>query len=251
MLSDFSSRIFSRNMWHCLLWRWQLFFFFLALSLLLFCTETYNVEMRCHIVTAMALNRELFLDGRNWCTEEDTVLPGEVTWVAVLISLAPGASAAIHSRRRWCQFCKTTASIGCVNSLLLHMCCSIQSSLSTHLLCGQFTDCTAIASSRHPVNEKLYIMWSSECTDTVPEQWVPNHFVPSVLRTQTVGVPSRGSFHLIWWNRMEYVGQVKESDELLGMACVSFMSRKPNSNSEIFLKIAYLCRPFMGTIWFI
>ena len=78
-------------------------------------------------------------------------------------------------------------------------------------------------------SDKLYTMWSSDRTDTVSEHWVPNHFVPVVLRTQTVGVPLRGSFHLIQWNRMEHAGQVRETDELLGVACVSFMSRKPNS----------------------
>ena len=69
--------------------------FFRALSLLLFCTETFHVEMRCRIATAMAGNPELFLDGHNWCAEEDQVSPDEILQVALLASVAPGASAAV------------------------------------------------------------------------------------------------------------------------------------------------------------
>ena len=69
--------------------------FFRALSLLLFCTETFHVEMRCRIAIAMAGNPELFLDGHNWCAEEDQVSPDEILQVALLASVAPGASAAV------------------------------------------------------------------------------------------------------------------------------------------------------------
>ena len=56
-------------------------------------------------------------------------------------------------------------------------------------------------------------------------QRVPNHFVPIVLCTHTQA-PVVGTFHLVQWNGTEYVGQVKEVDELLQVACVSFMSKR-------------------------
>ena len=44
---------------------------------------------------AMAVNPELFLDGHNWCAEEDQVAPEEVNRVARVASVAPAASAAV------------------------------------------------------------------------------------------------------------------------------------------------------------
>ena len=207
--------------------------FFRAHTLLLFCTETFHVEMRCRIAMAMAGNPELFLDGHNWCAEEDQVSPDEILQVALLASVAPGASAAVSLQEEVMSVFQSHNFAGlweffAASHVLQRPIQSVYPSLGWpiyKLHCNRIIRAPGCVGS-----DKLYIMWSSDRTDTVSEHWVPNHFVPVVLRTQTVGVPLRGSFHLIQWNRMEYAGQVRETDELLGVACVSFTSRKPNSN---------------------
>ena len=73
--------------------------------------------------------------------------------------------------------------------------------------------------------QKVFVMWSSSHTDAVAKHWVPNHFVPLMLRE----VPWRtkeGKFRLISWNGSDYVGQVQDISELPELACVSFLPRK-------------------------
>ena len=207
--------------------------FFRALSLLLFGTETCHTEMRCRVVMAMALNSELFLDGHNWCDVEDHVSPEEVIRIAVLTSVAPDVSAAVSFQKEVMAVLQNRSYAGlweffAASHALQHPIQSIYPSLGWpvyRLHCNRIIRAPCCVG-----NDKLYIMWSSTHTDTVPEHWVPNYFVPIVLKRQTVGVPLRGSFHRVQWNGNEYVGQIKETDELLGMACVNFMSRKPKSN---------------------
>lgn len=79
-------------------------------------------------------------------------------------------------------------------------------------------------------NDKVLIMLSSLRSDSVPEHWVPNHFVHMVLRVQLVQAPRTGTFHRVTWNNKDYIGQVLETDELLDMGCISFMKRKPNTS---------------------
>ena len=187
--------------------------FFPALSLLLFCSEKFHVEMRCRIVMAMAVNPELFLDGHNWCAEEDQVSPEEVLRVARLTSVAPVALAAVSFQEEVMSVLQNHNFTGlweffAASHVLQRPIQSVYPSLGWpiyKLHCNRIIRAPGCVGS-----DKLYVMWSSDRTDTVSEHWVPNHFVPVVLRTQTAGVPLRGSFHLIQWNRMEYVGQAEK-----------------------------------------
>ena len=95
--------------------------------------------------------------------------------------------------------------------------------------------------------QKVFVMWSSSRTDAVAEHWVPNHFVPLMLpqAQECIGAPKRGSFHLISWNGSDYIGQVQDLDELLEMACVSFLSRRGNTNMySLPVRADYSWEPF-------
>ena len=149
---------------------------------------------------AMAVNPELCLDSHNWCAEEDQVSPEEVLRVTLLTYVAPVASASVSFQEEVMLVLQNHNFTGLweffAASHVLQ--CPIQSVCPSlawpiyKLHCNRIIRAPGCAGS-----DKLYIMRSYDRTDTVSEHWVPNHFVSIVLRTQTIGVPLRGSFHLI------------------------------------------------------
>ena len=70
--------------------------------------------------------------------------------------------------------------------------------------------------------EKIHVMWTN--LEEEMSNWSPNHFVPVVLRDRQ-RVPKRGDFHILQWNKQDFVGQVLEMDEVLGISCVKFMKK--------------------------
>ena len=70
--------------------------------------------------------------------------------------------------------------------------------------------------------EKIHVMWTNLKEEM--SNWSPNHFVPVVLRDRQ-RVPKRGDFHILQWNKQDFVGQVLEMDDVLGICCVKFMKK--------------------------
>ena len=55
------------------------------------------------------------------------------------------------------------------------------------------------------------------------ENWIPNHFVPLVIRTQRLSTVKLHSFYQVLWGGKTYIGEVLQKDELLELACISFL----------------------------
>ena len=78
------------------------------------------------------------------------------------------------------------------------------------------------------MDDEIGTMWSSVRSDLVLEHWTPSHFVPIVLARLGQEVPKRGTCRMpmVQWLRQEYLAEVRETDELLEIACVLFFRRK-------------------------
>ena len=203
--------------------------FFRSLSLVLFGTEACFEEMRCRIAMAMALAPNIFLDGSNWCSAHDQVTPESVIQVAVLTSVAPDESPAGSLEQEVMSVLQNRSYTGlweflAASYVLKRPILSVFPPLGWELY---RVHCNRII--RAPgcnMDEKIAIMWSSVRSDLVPEHWTPNHFVPIVLARIGQEVPKRGTFHMVQWQQQEYLAEVRETDELLEIACGLFFHQK-------------------------
>ena len=205
--------------------------FFRSLSVLLFGVEDLHVELRVRIVVCMATEERLFLSGDVWCPSfEVNLSPVKVMEMTVLTSAASQVSSTQDAFRQEVMAVVKAGSFAglweffAASRALKRPIQSVFPSLGWG--CYQ-KHCNRIIRAPGCVSdEKLIVMWTSNRDDMIAAHWSPNHFVPLLLKKRTSGVPKIGNFSLVMWGGREYVGQVMETDQLLDLVCVRFMSQR-------------------------
>ncbi|XP_076454402.1 uncharacterized protein LOC143289286 [Babylonia areolata] len=214
---------------------------FRSLSLLLFGDEKHHVEMRCRIVMEMAGNPKLFLDGRSWCGPHDRVSPEEIILVAkaTSVSSSPSLETAFQEEVMAVKQPGTFAGLWELFAACQVTKCALQ---SVHPSVGYplyRLHCNRIMRphSAHP-DHKLFIMWSSTHDDgTSGDNWLPNHFVPLLLRSPNETFPKRHVFYQIQWHGSAHVGEVLETDELLQLCCVRYLESSKKDGQKVYFWI--------------
>ena len=161
--------------------------FYSSLSMLLFGNIEHHRELRVRTVVAMCTRKELFLDGRNWCSNADRLDPIEVQEVAVMTSVAPDdehkvafESETLHAAKNaryaglWQMFAASAAINRPILSVFPHMGWPLYQRHCNRIICAP--GCTS--------NLKVTIFWTSSRNDLNIDHWIPNHFTPLFFPVQ-------------------------------------------------------------------
>jgi hypothetical protein len=99
---------------------------------------------------------------------------------------------------------------------------------------------------------KLIIMWTTNRDDQTDDHWSSNHFVPVVIR-RSRHMPSLGALHWLQWSDSLYPCQVVETDEVLNLVRVHFMTKGRNGHGQLMTirgnKFAPLAQPLPSGWW--
>ena len=130
----------------------------------------------------MATNPQLFLDGKHWCGMHDAVTPEEIIQVASVTSVSPNPTQALAFQEEVMAVRKRCSLTGLWELFAASLAtgCYVQS-VHPPLGCPRYRlHCNQIELQVFPKTTSC-----SSCDDgAVGENWIPNHFVPPVIRTQ-------------------------------------------------------------------